>query len=183
MKPLSFVYSSMIAFCLTYADMLVAEPFIIFDAGNTVSTAPYTAILLKNQQESDFFRWASKELPGVIIDEEDKKISELFPLVTKQLSPLYMSSGIDTYQASLPSPLCVIGSDDLSHRWLRKNANTLKKIKAHCLLVSAPDVDEARLVLNVLGSVPMSLARGDILKQYFKFNHYPVLITERVISQ
>ncbi len=169
--------------CCGFTNILVAEPFVIFDAGNTVSTAPYTAILSGDQRESDLLSWFYKTIPDAIIDEEDKKISELFPLVTGQLSPLYMSSGIDIYQAKLPSPLCVVGTDDLSLRWLRKNSNTLKEIEAHCLLVSAPNVDKARLVLNVLGSVPMSLARGDQLSDYFKFNHYPVLITERVISQ
>lgn len=195
MKPFAFIYFSMVAFCFSFAGTLVAQPYVIFDSGDTVSTAPYIAVLLNNQQDpqkSDFYLWFAKQLPGVIIDDEDKKPSELFPLVTElsiqrllylspQFIPLYIPDsrdiGRDIDLATLPSPICVIGADDKSLEWIVKKVNMLKRIKAHCLLVSAPDVDKARLVLNALGSVPLLLADGDMLGDFFKFESYPIVIS------
>lgn len=183
MRRFSFASLVLIVFCIGFTKTVVAEPFVIFDSGYTVSTAPYKTIILDGQRESDFYSWFDRTLPGAIIDEENKKISELFPLTTEQLSPLHISSRQDIYLSTLPAPICIIGTDNLSFRWVRKNAVILKKVGAVCLLVSAPDVDKARLILNALNEVPMHLAHGDKLSDYFDFNHYPVLITERVISQ
>ncbi len=195
MKPFAFIYFSMAAFCFSFAGTLVAQPYVIFDSGDTVSTAPYIAVLLNNQQDpqkSDFYLWFAKQLPGAIINDEDKKPSELFPLVTElstqhllylspQFIPLYIPDSRDIDLTALPSPICVIGADDESLEWIVKKVNMLKRIKAHCLLVSAPDVDKARLVLNALGSVPLLLADGDMLGDFFKFESYPIVISREVI--
>lgn len=172
MKRLSFVF--VMVFCIGFTKIVVAEPFVIFNSGDTVSTAPYKSVIFGGQRVSKLHAWFNKKMPGVVIDETDKKMNELFPVSTERLSSHYIVQNI--YAATMPSPACVLGADDLSLRWVRRNVAMLKRIKASCFLVSASNMTNARLIANALDGVSINIANGDKLSALFDFNYYPVLI-------
>ena len=80
-------------------------------------------------------------------------------------------------------PICVIGTDDLSVAWVTRNLQTLVEMNAQCLLVAAESEAQARALLELAPGLSIHPAHGDAIADYFKIAHYPVLITDRYISQ
>ena len=84
----------------------------------------------------------------------------------------------------LDAPICVIGADPLSLRWIKANLDKLVQVKARCWLVQARNFQAFSAVSQALqGRVVMTPADGDIVADYFGLSHYPVVIDQRYISQ
>ncbi len=158
-----------------------AQPFVIYDTGRGVSTASYTQ-LFSGEEIPDFKdSWLFNTLPAA--DAAGPTPQSTFPITTTRLSPRRITEEKETYFAVIAFPLCVIGTDDLSRLWLERNLHHLVAMNAHCLLVSAESAEDARSLLELTKGLAVYPAHGDAIADYFKIEHYPVLITQRTISQ
>ena len=86
-------------------------------------------------------------------------------------------------QATLHTPVCVIGDDALSRAWLVARNSTLKDIHAVCLIVNiekAASLAELRALAPDVQMVPFS---GQWLAQYYNLKHYPALVTAQWVAQ
>ncbi len=106
-----------------------------------------------------------------------------FPVSTKKLSPAKIERSRKQYIASLPGPMCIVGADPLSRQWITKNYKHLRASNAMCVIVQADNESQAQELAMMLNGLLVNLGDGDVLADYFKIEHYPVLITERNISQ
>lgn len=164
-----------------FTSLAQAEPFVIYDAGQGVSTASYTQ-LFSSEQIPDFRNsWMFKELPQA--EAADVTPVSTFPIRTSRLTPKRLTREQEGYFATIAFPICVIGTDDLSIEWIMRNLQPLIEMNAQCLLVSAESEVDARELLNLSPGLAIYPANGDAIADTFKIEHYPVLITDRYISQ
>ena len=56
-------------------------------------------------------------------------------------------------------------------------------MNAQCLLVAAETAEEARALLRLAQGLSIYPAHGDAIAEHFKIQHYPVLITDRYVTQ
>ncbi len=158
-----------------------AEPRIILDRGG-VSTEPYRRVL-ENTEVPDFGgEWVQTYSPRIQKDPQNPSV--WLPLRSDKLSPAKIEVVQEVYYSTLESPICIIGSDPLSLRWLKTNLQNLIDVKARCWLVQAKNFNDFSTVSKLLnGRVLMTPADGDAVAGFFKIKHYPVIIDQRYISQ
>ena len=160
-----------------------AEPRVIYDAGRGVPTDRYLSLFSASQMPEfrDFSQsWLFKELPT---NPASTKDPDIFPIRTRRLSPQRLYQEQESYFALLPYPVCVVGTDALSRAWLKRNLSHLVAMDAQCLLVAAETAEEAKALLSLAEGLQVYPASGDAIAEYFKIEHYPVLITDRYVTQ
>lgn len=172
-----------IAVSMMFSGIAMAEPVVIYDSGNTVSGEQYKNFF-STDIKPDFIKdgWVFKGEPAP--DEPvDRGQTTVFPVSTKRLTPARIERSREQYIASLPGPMCIVGSDALSKQWITRNYKALRSSNAMCVIVQADNEAQAQELASMLNGILVSLGDGDVLADYFKIDHYPVLITERMISQ
>lgn len=158
----------------------LAEPLVIYDNGSGISTRTYTQ-LFSGVDIPDFREsWLFNELPS-----KKKAVppKSFFPLKTKKLTPARIEQERERYFPKMLFPICIIGTDELSLTWIEQNRVRLAEMNAQCLLVSAASKEAAAPILALAKGLLVYPADGDAVADYFQLDHYPVLITERYISQ
>ncbi len=172
---------SLIALLLT-STLAQAEPVVIYDSGRGVPTAPYLTLFDTGNSTPDFRQtWVFQALPEEHPNAE--KPAPTFPIRTTRLTPKRLIQEQEGYFPAMLYPLCVIGTDELSKIWLSRNLKPLLEMGAQCLLVSAETADEARELVAIAPGLTIYPAHGDAIAETFKIAHYPVLITDRYVSQ
>ena len=80
-------------------------------------------------------------------------------------------------------PACIVGSDDVSKRWLEANRPTLVKLKVNCILIQARN-DHQVLVMRKIAS-PLALAAIELSDPLAELGvrEYPVLIVSQETQQ
>ena len=160
-----------------------AEPRVIYDSGQGVSTKTYVALFTTAEvpEFRDFSQsWLFQDLPA---QSAPAKESDIFPIRTRRLTPQRLYQEQESYFALLPYPVCVVGTDPLSRAWLSRNLKQLVAMDAQCLLVAAETAEEARALVSLAQGLMVYPANGDAIAETFKIQHYPVLITERYVTQ
>jgi integrating conjugative element protein (TIGR03765 family) len=165
----------------TFSAWIHAEPLVIYDSGQGVSTAPYKALFTGGEMPDFRNSWLFKELPQA--DATGSSPEKTFPIRTTRLTPRRLTQEKESYFALMAFPICVIGTDELSKQWLSRNLQHLIEMNAQCLLVSAESAEEASELLELAQGLQIYPAHGDAIADYFKIEHYPVLITDRYVSQ
>lgn len=84
--------------------------------------------------------------------------------------------GVKEIDLPLPSPVCVIGPDAASLRWLSRNRSQLKKMGASCILVRARDAREAERVRAAARPLPVRAVPFDELARLHGIRTVPVLL-------
>ena len=177
-KDISVLIVLMVVMC----GHVKAEPIVIYDSGRTVPASKYTNFLFTDIKP-DFIKSGWMFTDEADKEESQKKPnSQVFPLTTK-LSPARISVNKEQYIASLPGPLGIVGSDPLSKQWITRNYKHLRDMGARCIIVQSENESQAQELAMMLNGLLVNLGDGDVLADYFKIEHYPVLITERSISQ
>lgn len=160
----------------TYAQ---AEPIVILDEGG-VPTAGYLRNLQPAEVPDFGGQWVTEHLPIIQSNPENTRL--WLPLITR-MTPLTPIEGREVSFA-LDAPICIVGSDALSQRWVTENLSRLVAVKARCWLVQADDFQSfSRMSQLFKGRVLMMPADGDAIADFFGIEHYPVVIDERLIAQ
>ncbi len=160
-----------------------AEPTVIFDSGNTVSSDQYKAII-QNKNIPDFGKlWVKNKKETLGQSHADvTKPANWLPVRTDKLTPGKVVSRQVRYN-TLVSPVCIIGSDNKSLAWVRKYHDILLKNNALCWLVSANNVADVQRTITALDGIPMTPADGNAIARFFSIQHYPVLVTQKFVEQ
>lgn len=113
---------------------------------------------------------------------ETTEMAVVFPLKTQWMQPqLVEPATID--RALSAKPLALVGADNLSASWLKKNAGYLASIDATVWIISA----STQLALDTIKSfVPGNttfVGTADSLHSILPHNGYPVLIIDKQVIQ
>jgi integrating conjugative element protein (TIGR03765 family) len=79
--------------------------------------------------------------------------------------------------------LFLLGDDPTSVAWLTKNALQLKRHRAEGLAVNIKDIDDLQALRQLAPSVRISPASGSELSRRLQLFHYPVVLTDKALSQ
>ena len=82
-----------------------------------------------------------------------------------------------------PRPFFLVGSDEMSLRWLVANAKTLRELDAAGLLVQADTEEDVRRVGEAAQGLSITPGSGTDLARILGIRHYPVLITKNGLMQ
>lgn len=161
---------------------VTAEPVVLIDEGG-ISTDKYRRILQPATEVPDFGgQWIQANSP--LIQDDPNNVGLWLPLSTDKLSPKRIAEGVDVDFAELDAPICIIGSDPLSLRWIEIHLHDLVRLKARCWLVQANDFEDFKAVSRTLqGRVLMTPADGNAIADFFGIHHYPLFIDQRFMGQ
>ena len=82
-----------------------------------------------------------------------------------------------------PRPFFLIGSDQVSLRWLATHRDVLKSLGAVGMLVQADTEHDVRQVADIAEGLSITLGSGSDLASALGIYRYPVLITREGITQ
>lgn len=93
-----------------------------------------------------------------------------------RLVPSSASAGIRRIEIPLTSPLCVIGPDSESRRWLFANRLQLARLGAGCVLVQASSEETVDSLRRLADPVPVFSVPFDDLASAYGIRTVPVLL-------
>lgn len=105
-----------------------------------------------------------------------------YPIQTPSMSPGAVQSRPVDYP-SLPKPLFLIGTDELSRNWLREHRDRLIELDAVGLLIEVTSAEAFREVEQIADGLDLTPVSGSLLGTHLQLKHYPVLISRHRIEQ
>lgn len=101
-----------------------------------------------------------------------------FP-IRSGLVPSAAMAGMHRVDLPLTRPVCVLGSDRISRRWLQRNRRRLAALGASCLLVQADSRHEVETVRRLARGVPVQPATFGELSRLTGIATVPMLLVGR----
>jgi integrating conjugative element protein (TIGR03765 family) len=98
----------------------------------------------------------------------------IFPITSHLLTPAVDQPVL--YIPLLRQSIFLIGTDELSVRWLQQNITKLQAIHATGFLVQVQSQQEAEQVIKLSADLPLIPMSGDSFAQQWNIAHYPVLL-------
>lgn len=153
-----------------------AEPVVICDSGRSESIEAYVP---RPKPQPKAFKPKPDALIASLLDRR-------FPVHTPELTPGKVAPRASAF-SGLTQPVFLVGSDDLSRRWLRQFGDKLRAAGAVGLVVEAQSLvefQELAALAPALRLVPVS--GSDLVRQLaptVRLEHYPLLISARRIEQ
>ena len=165
----------------------VAQLRVIYDSGQTRPIAPFLQAIQQIESRSAPINTvhpatASRQLGPA-------QISNLLPISSPELSPgviLTNTSSQDAFKRLAlgnARPFFLVGSDDLSHRWLKSRKAELLKLGAVGMLIQAETEADVRRIAELGQGLSITLGSATDIAKVLGIVHYPVLITSRGIEQ
>tara|TARA_R110001599_G_scaffold158418_4_gene345122 strand:+ start:148 stop:630 length:483 start_codon:yes stop_codon:yes gene_type:complete len=142
-----------------------AEPKVVFDSGRTISSDKYLSELQSEpapKQKPNIAKLATPNTPEMSVGRVTKRTVSL---------------------PYLPSPLFLVGADNISIQWLNKHRQALIKAGAVGLIVNSASASDLQAVIRAADGLQVSPASGSDLANQFNLKHYPLLITRTQIAQ
>lgn len=166
---------------------VLAEPAVIFKGEPVVSAEPYRL------HQKPVEKTTGKPLEMIRQEIESTRTEALktiqaqppsfhFPYKMEGLS-LGKVSPTRINKPELPRPFFLLGGDERSRAWLKKNLKKFKAAGAIGFLVEAKSMDELNKMRELAGEVQIWRFDWSGLAQEFGVNHYPVYITATSIEQ
>jgi len=100
-----------------------------------------------------------------------------FAGIASKLAPSARHDGTFRINAMLPNPVCVIGSDPISQRWLQRNRERLVAMGARCVLVEVANQRELEKLQKRAQPVPIVAVPFDGVARAIGLQHIPALLT------
>lgn len=175
-----------VAASLAWATATAAPPVVIHDAGGTEPIAPYMAPHLEAvvpPSRCEATRPAVPRQPPIDALTPQQRL----PVTSPALQPGRLTRDADSDVLErlrfLSRPLCLVGADPDSLRWLKAHRATLHAVGAICLAVEVPDQAAWAQLSAAAEDLPLVLASGADLAETFGLRVYPVLITRDGFEQ
>ena len=185
---------SLIASPSAFGDLIV-----IYDNGQTKSIAPLLRPFHFSEESVDEIRSGDSDHAGGLATRESLSkstliqgpgaLSNLLPvrspalqvgdLAGNQLKPDVLSR----LAQGNPRPFFLIGSDQVSLRWLATHREVLKSLGAVGMLVQADTEHDVRQVAGIAEGLSIMLGSGSDVASALGIYRYPVLITREGITQ
>lgn len=145
-----------------------AEPIVIANMGDTVSASSYVPMI----------HVAPMKHPSKSIN---KLIDADFHSTSKTLKVGYVQERRINNQLGF-EPIYLVGTDEMSIAWVKKNQKQLQQLNATGLLVNVKNRADYENFVAATG-LRLSPISGDAIARKFAISHYPVLITDKKIEQ
>ena len=157
---------------------LAGEPLIVVEDRGGASALPYYEALNLQPRTNAPARppIPTPKIPATPADE-----AAMLPVRSAKLTPGTVSRRV--IEAPGLRPFVVVGDDEASHAWLRRQAASLRERGAVGLVVNVETVQGLARLRALVPGVPLAPVAGDDLAERLALRHYPVLITATGIEQ
>ncbi|MBK5944854.1 hypothetical protein CCR79_13330 [Halorhodospira halophila] len=150
------------------------------DAGGGESIDPYI-----ERFEDSFEALRCEPEPLSMPDPPEPEVTDaaqsLLPVETERMEFGRLEEGVERKHrermAELPRPLCLIGRDEGSLRWLAQHREDLRAAGAVCVLVEAKDRADLEHVRDLADGIWVQVGPGDGFAEHFGVDRYPVILT------
>lgn len=112
---------------------------------------------------------------------ESLSISDMLPASTPEMTPGPVPP--QALQLAGIPPVFVVGDDPLSKQWLSQHAAELSQMRATGMVVNVKDAAALTALRALSPSIEMVPVSGGDLARRLHIAHYPVLITEKGLTQ
>lgn len=129
---------------------------------------------------------ADSNTDSIFDNTSDDQFLVKFPLRTTSLSPAEFKSFQNPAAltgSTVEKPICVIGHDPLSIRWLNTHKNKLIDADAVCFVVNIETKALFDQMQSIAPNLKIAAISADWLNKYYGLTHYPALITTDWVSQ
>lgn len=106
-----------------------------------------------------------------------------FPIHSKLLSPGRVKAQKWQQPAFMSTTIALIGYDNASFKWLRKNRKKIVTQGTMIMVVNVKSQQQFKKIQNIFPGNQMLAMSGDDVARQLKISHYPVLISSKGISQ
>lgn len=127
--------------------------------------------------DTDDAGWPEFDMPG-----PGELRGRRFPIETPQMQPGPVQSRRIQLQG-LQAPLCIVGPDRRSRRWLQRHHRTLVEAGAQCIVTDVPDTAAFEGLRDAFPRLPMMPAAAGAIADRVKVRRYPVLIGPEYVEQ
>ena len=165
----------------------LAQLIVIYDSGQTRPIAPFLQAIQQMEPRPAPINTAHPSMASGQLG--PAQISNLLPIRSPELSPgaiLTKTGSQDAFKRLAlgnARPFFLVGSDDLSHRWLKSRKAELLKLGAVGMLIQAETEAEVRRITELAQGLSITLGSATDIAKALGIVHYPVLITSRGIEQ
>jgi len=155
-----------------------AEPLIVVeDRGGTSALPYYEALNLQPRGNSP----ARPPIPTPKVPATPADEAAMLPVRSTKLSPGTVARRV--IEAPGLRAFVVVGDDEASHAWLRRQAASLRERGAVGLVVNVETVQGLARLRALVPGVPLAPVAGDDLAERLGLRHYPALVTATGIEQ
>lgn len=165
---------SVVLFCMMFLGISTssAELTVIADLGGESAVRFYEGIQPEYDKSAPNYPNA---LPQTITE------ADMLPVVSHRLTP----GKVQPMSLELVgmSPIFLVGTDDISRKWLVQHYNALLASHAVGLVVNVTTLEELESLRHLAPNIPLLPTPADDFSKRLKLAHYPALITETGISQ
>ncbi len=147
---------------------IYALPTVIYDNGKTIDANQFYPF--KKPSPSDI------SLQNINISKQNR-----FPIETKEMSVGKVN--VKNIKYNIPKPICIIGYDDISKKWLIQNTKVLIEINALCFVVNIKNLKQLSELQGLAQGINMQAVIGSDFAKYLNIKHYPVLINNKQVQQ
>lgn len=155
-----------------------AEPLIVVeDRGGTSALPYYEALNLQPRGNSP----ARPPIPTPKVPATPADEAAMLPVRSTKLSPGTVARRV--IEAPGLRAFVVVGDDEASHAWLRRQAASLRERGAVGLVVNVETVQGLARLRAIVPGVPLAPVAGDDLAARLGLRHYPALVTATGIEQ
>jgi len=157
---------------------LAGEPLIVVEDRGGASALPYYEALNLQPRANAPARppIPTPQVPATPADE-----AAMLPVRSAKLTPGTIARRV--IEAPGLRPFVVVGDDETSRAWLRRQAAALRERGAVGLVVNVETVQGLARLRALVPGVPLAPVSGDDLAERLGLRHYPVLITATGIEQ
>jgi len=157
------------------------EPLIVVEDRGGASALPYYEALnlqpLANAPaQPPVPMLPTPQAPATPADED-----AMLPVRSAKLTPGTVARRV--IEAPGLRPFVVVGDDEVSRAWLRRQASSLRERGAGGLVVNVETMQGLARLRTLAPGVPLAPVSGDDLAKRLGLQHYPVLITATGIEQ
>lgn len=157
-----------------------AAPVVIASDQTTVSSKPYLNQVSVNPQA--LLSHIPKSQLLALSKAHGKLDMQTLPVKTDNMTP----GIVKPHKISmpyLPAKVFLVGSDQLSQRWLKLHKTQLVKMKAVGLLVQVKNETELQEMQTLAKPLPLIPVSGEQVGKRLNLKHYPVLISNDQVDQ
>nr|CAX67713.1 putative exported protein [Yersinia enterocolitica] len=148
---------------------------VVGDLGGELAEPYLDAVSAEPNEFSPAEKWALPSPPTFV------SIAAALPVHTPELTP----GAVSARALNLPGipPIFIVGDDELSRQWLSLHSNKLQRTGATGFVVNVTDLSRLQSLNALVPEVEMAPVSGSDLARRLQLTHYPLLITEKGLTQ
>jgi integrating conjugative element protein (TIGR03765 family) len=155
------------------------KPLIVLSDKGGVPIDKYIAKVTKKGEEKKLTDPKKVSLPKPINFDPNTR----YPIVTKEMNVGKVKPRKIKKSTPVGAEFAIVGFDQYSWEWMKKNHSSLEKKGTTILVVNVKNAEQLNAIQKLMPKNRVQAVPGTQISKELKIKHYPVLISDKGISQ